>query len=202
MTLQPHLAERRFQAVVIGVSTGGVDALKRVIPALPADFAMPVVVVIHIAPGSGDGLAQLLDGLSPLRVKEADEGDTLTPGVVYVAPANYHLLVERDGRLSLSTDPPVNFARPSIDVLFESAAACFGPALVGVVLTGAAHDGALGLQKIQQMGGCTIIQDPQDAVTDSMPRSALALCQPDYLVPLRELATLLTSLGQDLHDER
>lgn len=189
------IADRRFRAVVIGVSTGGVDALKRVLPALPLAYPLPILVVIHIAPGSGDGLATLLDDLSQLRVKEADEGEALLPGVVYFAPANYHLLVERDGRIGLSTDAPVNFARPAIDVLFESAALCFGAALIGVVLTGAAHDGAAGLARIQQHGGCTIVQDPQDAMTDSMPQSALALCQPDHIVTLRELPALLVDLS-------
>lgn len=195
MKTAPDRAAKRFQAVVIGVSSGGVDALKRLLPALPADYPLPILIVIHIAPGSGDGLALLLDELSEVRVKEADEGEALQPGVVYFAPANYHLLVERDGRMGLSTDAPVNFARPSIDVLFESAAVCFGSALVAVILTGAAHDGAAGLACVQQQGGCTIVQDPRDAMTDSMPKSALALCQPDHLVTLAELPALLLDVA-------
>jgi two-component system chemotaxis response regulator CheB len=186
---------RQFQAIVLGVSTGGVEALKRLLPALPATFPLPLLAVIHLARESDDGLAQLLDTFSAVRVKEADEGESLQPGVVYFAPANYHLLVEKDKRLALSTDPPVHFARPSIDVLFESAAAAFGRALIGIVLTGAANDGAAGLARIKRAGGYAIVQDPDDAEMDSMPRSALELTRPDAVVRLAELADLLLSLA-------
>jgi two-component system chemotaxis response regulator CheB len=185
----------RFRAVVLGVSTGGVDALKRLLPALPADFALPILIVIHIAPGSGDGLARLLDGQTWIRVKEADEGDLATPGMAYLAPPNYHLLVERDGRLSLSTDLPVNCARPSVDVLFESAAQCYGAGLIGVILTGAGGDGALGLACVARMKGYTIVQDPADAPMDSMPTAALAALTADRVVALDALAPLLVELA-------
>lgn len=200
MMARSELSGKHFRAVVMGVSTGGVDALKRLLPALPADYPLPILVVIHIAPGSDNGLALLLDDLSQVHVKEADEGEVLRPGVAYFAPANYHLLVEREGRIGLSTDAPVNFARPSVDVLFESAANCYGAGLVGVVMTGAAHDGAAGLARIQQRGGFTIVQDPEDAVTDSMPKSALALCQPDRIVTLAQLPALLIELAQQVDE--
>jgi two-component system chemotaxis response regulator CheB len=132
----------QFRAVVIGVSTGGVTALKRLLGGLPADFPVPVLIVAHIMPESDDGLAVLLDSLCAIRVKEADEQESMLPGVVYLAPANYHLLVERGGVLALSIDPPVCFARPSVDVLFESAAEAFGSELIGVILTGAGFDGS------------------------------------------------------------
>ncbi|MES2047432.1 MAG: chemotaxis protein CheB [Pseudomonadota bacterium] len=183
---------KRFRAVVLGVSTGGVDALKRLLPALPAAYSLPVLVVIHMAPGSGDGLAKLLDELAEIHVKEADEGEFIKAGVVYLAPANYHLLLESNGQLALSIDTVVNFARPAIDVLFESAAASFGSALIGVILTGAANDGARGLERIRQLGGYTIVQDPADALMDSMPRNALA--HADRVVRLDELPALLTYL--------
>lgn len=185
---------KRFCAVVLGVSTGGVDALKRLLPALPATYSLPVLVVIHMAPGSGDGLAKLLDELSDIQVKEADEGEFAKAGVVYLAPANYHLLLESNGQLALSIDPVVNFARPAIDVLFESAAASYGPALIGVILTGAANDGARGLARIRQSGGYTIVQDPVDAAMDSMPKNALALGSADRVVKLDELPALLSYL--------
>lgn len=188
-----HAAVRRkprFRAIVLGVSMGGVDALQRVLPALPADFALPLLVVIHVSPGSGDGLARLLDSMASLRVKEADEGELPQPGTAYLAPAGYHLLVERDGRLSLSADAPVSFARPSVDVLFESAAACYGGALAGVVLTGAGADGAAGLARIAQLGGYTIVQDPADTVMDLMPRAALARLAPGSPNAIATLATL------------
>ncbi|WP_223149311.1 chemotaxis protein CheB [Pseudoduganella aquatica] len=188
----------RFRAVVLGVSMGGVDALQRVLPALPPDFPLPLLVVIHISPGSGDGLARLLDFTAPLRVKEADEGELPQPGTAYLAPAGYHLLVERDGRLALSADAPVSFARPSVDVLFESAAACYGAALVGAVLTGAGADGAAGLARIAAAGGYTIVQEPADAVMDLMPRAALARLAPgtpNAIATLDRLPLLLQRLA-------
>ncbi|MES2015714.1 MAG: chemotaxis protein CheB [Pseudomonadota bacterium] len=188
-------AAPRFRAVVLGVSTGGVDALKRLLPALPAGFALPILIVIHIAPGSSDGLARLLDGLTQIRVKEADEGELAVPGVAYVAPANYHLLVEPDGRLGLSTDSPVNCARPSVDVLFESAALCYGAGLIGVILTGAGGDGAPGLACVARLGGFTIVQEPGDAQMDSMPSAALAALSADRVVALDALAALLAELA-------
>lgn len=188
---------RRYRAVAIGVSTGGVDALKRVLPALPATFPLPLLVVIHIAAASGDGLARLLDAASPLCIKEADEGELAMPGTVYVAPPDYHMLVELDGRLALALDPPVNFARPSADVLFESACACYGAALIGVVLTGGGFDGACGLAHIGEAGGYTIVQDPERAALDSMPRHALARRAPDSVVTLDELPVLLRRLAAE-----
>lgn len=185
---------RPCKAIVIGVSTGGVTALKQLLPALPTDFPVPVLVVTHITPTADDGLALLLNGHSAIKVKEADEEESLRPGTVYLAPANYHLLVERKGCLALSVDPPVNFARPSVDVLFESAADVYGPALIGIILTGAGNDGSKGLLKIKQRGGVAIVQDPADAELDSMPKRALELLSPDYLVSLKELPALLMRL--------
>ncbi len=188
-------APGRYRAVALGVSTGGVEALRYLLPALPASFALPLLIVIHIAPGSGDGLACLLDQLAQIRVKEADEGELIMSGVAYLAPANYHLLVEPDGRLGLSTDPPVNFARPSVDVLFESAAVHFGAALIGVVLTGAGSDGAGGLARIGALGGYTIVQHPHDARMAAMPDSALAQVRADRMAALAELPALLMQLA-------
>lgn len=185
---------RVFRVIVIGVSTGGVAALKQLLPALPQDFPVPVLVVTHITPTADDGLALLLNAHSAIRVKEADEEETLAPGTVYLAPANYHLLVERKGFLALSVDPPVNFARPSVDVLFESAAEVYGPSLIGIVLTGAGNDGSKGLSMVKQRGGVTVVQDPADAEMDSMPKKALELLSPDYLVSLKELPSLLMRL--------
>ncbi|MDD5284242.1 MAG: chemotaxis protein CheB [Desulfuromonadaceae bacterium] len=185
---------RRFKAVVIGVSSGGVSALKLLLGALPVDFPVPIMVVTHITPDSDDGLAVLLDTYCAIRVKEADEQETATAGTVYLAPANYHLLVERSGNLSFSIDPPVNFARPSVDVLFESAAEAYRTELIGVILTGAGSDGSRGLLKISNFGGLTIVQDPEDAEMDSMPRSALQLLKADHVVRLNEISHLLTRL--------
>lgn len=184
-----------FQAVVIGVSTGGVQALKKLLGPLPADFPLPVLVVQHIGPDAGSGLARLLDEYCLLRVKEADEQDAILPGTVYLAPPNYHLLVERDGCLALSADPHVSYARPSVDVLFESAAEVFGPQLIGIVLTGANSDGSRGLQRVKQHGGLAIVQDPADAEAWQMPQAALAATRVDHVVDLDRMAVLLHQLA-------
>lgn len=191
----PDVLARRFRAVVLGVSTGGVAALRGLLPALPATFPLPILIVSHISPESDDGLAQLLNVFADLRVKEADEGELAEPGVVYLAPANYHLLIDKQCHLELGSDALVNFARPSVDVLFESAAAAFGAALIGVVLTGAGFDGAKGLKRIKDAGGFAIVQHPDDAEMDSMPKSALALLEAARVVTLAELPALLIELA-------
>lgn len=188
-------SQHRFRAVVLGVSSGGVEALKLVIGSLPADFTLPVMVVAHISPEADNGLALLLDELCAIRVKEADELEKAAAGTVYLAPPNYHLQVEKDATLSLSVDPPVRFARPSVDVLFEAAADAFGPALIGVVMTGAGNDGSEGLRRIKDAGGVTVVQDPAGALVDSMPASAIEAVAPDYIVPLERIAPLLVRLA-------
>lgn len=186
---------RQFKAVVIGVSTGGVSALKLLLGALPADYPLPILIVSHITPDADDGLAVLLNTLCAIRVKEADEQEAIKPGTVYLAPANYHLLLERGGTLALSIDPPVNFARPSVDVLFESAAEACGPELIGILLTGAGSDGSAGLLKIQQHGGLTIVQNPADAEMGAMPGRALQLLKADHVARLSEIPGLLLRLA-------
>jgi two-component system chemotaxis response regulator CheB len=183
-----------IRTIALGVSTGGLDALKRLLGALPGDFPVPILIVQHLSPEQESTLASLLNGVSALLVKEADEDESPRAGTVYLAPSNYHLQVEPDGRLSLSTEPPVQFARPSVDVLFETAAAAHGPALAGIVLTGAGSDGSLGLKCIKDRGGTTIVQDPLDATCDAMPRSALLELTPDYVVTLADLPKLLIKL--------
>ena len=195
MTRIKAAAARTFQAVVIGVSTGGVRALQTLLGQLPADFSLPVLVVQHMTPDSGSGFAKLLDDRCALHVKEADEQEIILPGTVYLAPPNYHLLVEPAGFLSLSADPPVSFSRPSVDVLFESAAAVFGPELIGVVLTGANFDGSRGLKAIKQGGGVAIVQDPEDAEAEQMPLAAIAATRVDYVVALDGIAALLQELA-------
>jgi two-component system chemotaxis response regulator CheB len=189
---EPAFAPR---AIVMGVSLGGMEALKRLLGALPAAFPAPVLVVQHLAPDAGNGLAPILDSLCTIRIKEADGGEQPQAGTVYLAPANYHLMVEGDGSLGLSVDPAVNHARPSVDVLFETAAEAFGPRLVGILLTGAGSDGSRGLRTIQRCGGRTLVQDPLEAKAASMPRSALDLMTPDAVLPLDGVATWLLALA-------
>ena len=162
--------------------------------ALPANFPAPLLIVPHISADAGDGLARLLDARCPMRVKEADERELITPGTAYIAPPNYHLLVEKDGSLSFSEDPPVSYARPSIDVLFESAVDVFGPDLVGVILTGANFDGSRGLNSVKRAGGIAIVQDPKDAEAEQMPLAALQATEVDYVVALDGIAPLLQKL--------
>ena len=181
-------------AVAIGVSSGGVSALKILLGALPADFPLPILIVQHISPDAGDGMAKLLNNCCAIRVKEADEQDEILPATVYLAPPNYHLLVEQEGRLALSADPPVSYARPSVDVLFESAAQAYGRGLIGVVLTGANFDGANGARAIKERGGMVVVQDPADAEAKQMPSAALAATQPDHVLPLAEIAAQLQAM--------
>ena len=187
---------RKFQAVVIGASSGGLQALKLILGQLPVDYPLPILIVQHISSDSGDGFAKLLDELCAIRVKEADEEEKILPGTVYLAPPDYHLLVEKEGKLALSADPPVSYARPSIDVLFESAAEIFGPELIGVILTGANFDGSHGLQALKLKGGVAIVQDPAEAEARPMPLAALAATEVDYVLRLDQMALHLVQLAE------
>jgi two-component system chemotaxis response regulator CheB len=184
----------RYRAVVIGASAGGIHAIKAIITALPRDFQLPVVIVQHLSPISDNYWITLMDGMSLLTVKEADEKEKIRKGTIYIAPPNYHLLIERDETFSLSVDPKVNYARPSIDVLFESAADAYTTQLIGVVLTGANNDGALGLRRIKEQGGLAIVQDPRTAESSSMPEAAIAATPVDYILPLEEIIQLLATI--------
>ncbi|MCW0046336.1 MULTISPECIES: chemotaxis protein CheB [unclassified Brevundimonas] len=164
------------RAVVIGASAGAVQALLKILPALPAEFPAPVLVAVHVPADRDNVLAPLLQSRCRVRVKEAEDKEPAAAGVVYFAPSDYHLLVERDGSLALSSDELVNYSRPSIDVLFESAADAYGAGLTGVILTGANTDGAAGLQAVATAGGETIVEDPRQAYASTMPEAALAAC--------------------------
>jgi two-component system chemotaxis response regulator CheB len=178
--------------VVIGASWGGLHAIGTVLGGLPAGFPAAIVIVQHR--GHGDGmLAELLDRVCPLAVREAEDKDPLEPGAVLVAPPDYHLLVEDDS-VSLNVDEPVAFSRPSIDVLLSSAAASHGERTVGVVLTGANGDGASGLRDIRNRGGVAIVQDPAEAERPEMPRAALAACPGAQVRPLAAIAPELAHL--------
>jgi len=178
--------------VVIGVSAGGLRALSTLLPALPKTFPLPVLVVQHRLAESDDFLAHMLNRIAAVRVKEAEEKEQLQPGVVYLAPADYHLLAERNGTLSLSVDAKENYSRPSIDVLFESAAYVWTSSLIGIILTGANSDGAKGLKLIKEKGGTTIIQNPATAEYSEMPRAALAAA--DHVLDLPDIAEFLNRI--------
>jgi two-component system chemotaxis response regulator CheB len=185
-----------YKAIVIGASAGGLTALQEILTPLPANFRLPILVVQHRFPTADDLLTFALNESCRLTVKEADEKDYIEPGYVYVAPPNYHLLVERDRTLSLSADAKVCYSRPSIDVLFESAADVFLSHLIGVILTGANHDGTAGLKKIKQNGGLTIAQDPATAEAEMMPLSAIQAKAVDQILSLADISSLLLQLSQ------
>lgn len=164
------------RAVVIGASAGAVNALSEVLPALPADYPLPVLIVVHIPADRRNMMAPLFQSKCRMKVQEAEDKEPVQPGTIYFAPPDYHLLVEQDGTLALSTDEPVLHSRPSIDVLFESAADAYGGDLVGVVLTGANADGAKGLRAVCDAGGVALIEDPKNAFSDAMPLAAIRAC--------------------------
>ncbi|HEX4608472.1 MAG TPA: chemotaxis protein CheB [Urbifossiella sp.] len=182
-------------AIVVGVSAGAVEALSALLPALPAGYPLPVLVVVHIPPDRSSVLAELFRAKCRVAVKEAEDKEPIAGGTVYFAPPDYHLLVEPDGRLSLSSEEPVLFSRPSADVLFESAADAFGPAVVGVVLTGASADGARGLKAVCAAGGTAVVQHPAGAYAAEMPRAALAACPVASAMTLDQIAAYLARLG-------
>ncbi len=183
------------EAVVIGGSAGSIAALGHILPGLPADFP-PVLVVVHILASSSSSLGKVFQSRCAMRVVEVEPGSPIERGAIYFAPADYHLLVEPTRRCALSIEPPVHFSRPSIDVLFESAADAYGAALAGVLLTGASADGALGLRAIWQAGGQAFVEDPSSAEVGTMPAAALAAVPSARVVTLpRMLAELLGALG-------
>lgn len=180
--------------VVIGGSAGGLGALEAILAGLPADFALPVVVVSHRAPEAPELLAGLLARHTPLEVCEANDKAELRPGCVLVAPSGYHVLVE-PGHLSLSTEAEVRFSRPSIDVAFESAAQAFGREAVGVVLSGANDDGARGLAAIRRAGGTAIVQDPATAEHAAMPAAAVDTARPQWVLAVEDIPGCLVAAG-------
>ena len=183
------------EAIVIGASAGALEALSSLLPGLPADYRLPILVVVHLPPDKTSLLAELLRVRCAIRVREAEDKEPIEPGVAYFAPPDYHLLVEQDKRLSLSDDEPVLFSRPSIDVLFESAADAYGDGLIGVVLTGANSDGANGLKAVVEAGGVAVVQSPGSAYAVAMPEAAIAACLEARVLPVNEIAAYLREVG-------
>ena len=192
--VERSLRGRRVELVVIGGSAGGVDALIGLLPAIPADYKPTVVCILHVPADRDSRLAELFELRAALPVREARDKEPLEPGVIYFAGSGYHLSVERDRCFSLSCEPPVQFARPAIDVLMESAADAYGPLLAGILLTGANHDGAEGMCRIRERGGLTVVQDPTEAQASAMPEEAIRRCAPDLVLPLSGIRALLPML--------
>ncbi|WP_439851328.1 chemotaxis protein CheB [Pseudomonas syringae] len=181
-------------AIVVGASAGGVEALLRIFSTLRPGFSLPILTVLHLPDDRRSQLAHVFQNRLPIPVKEADDKEDIVPGTLYFAPACYHLSVESDRSLSLSQEERVFYSRPSIDILFDSAADAYGSRLAGVLLTGANNDGARGLLQVRKYGGFTVIQDPLQAQASTMPEAALALQSPDYLLSLNDIGRLLVEL--------
>lgn len=168
--------------------------MKTIFALLPNDFSIPVIIVQHISPRSDNEWIKILSEKYGLRIKEADEKEKIENGMIYIAPANYHLLIEKNKTFSLTIDQRVNFARPAIDVLFESAAEVYKDKLIGVVLTGSNNDGAKGLKRIKENGGLLIVQDPKTAESAYMPESAIMATAPENILSLEAIAELLIKI--------
>lgn len=185
---------RRFDAVVMAASTGGIDAVRRVLSQIDRDFSKPILLVQHTASGSGAALCELFAAAGPLPVVEAEPRQPVIGGCVYLAPPAYHLLVEPGPRLALNVDEKVCHVRPSADVLFASAADVWHAALIGVVLTGANDDGAAGMAAIRSRRGLAVVQDPMEAEMPAMPRAVLDRSGADHVLTLDQIGPLLNRL--------
>jgi len=181
----------RYDLVVMGTSTGGLHALTRLLSGLPASFPLPIAIVQHRSRDSDERLSLLLSGASLIPVYEAEDKEPLRSPGVYLGPPDYHLLVEQDS-VALSTEEPVAYSRPSIDVLFESAAYSHGSSVIGVLLTGANQDGTRGLKRIKERGGYVIVQNPDSAESAFMPKHAVKNLLPDRVLHLEQIAVELT----------
>lgn len=182
--------------IAIGASAGGYHVVVDIISQLPADLPVPVFVVIHIPASEPSYLPAILSKVGRLPAIHPEDGVIIEPGYIYIAPPDHHILIS-DSRLAVKRGPKENGFRPSIDALFRSAAYAYGPGAIGVVLSGALNDGTSGLWSIKRLGGIAIVQDPNDALYPSMPRSALEYIEADYKVPSSEMAPLLTRLARE-----
>jgi two-component system chemotaxis response regulator CheB len=196
MTSDPT-PDRTIDAVVIGTSAGGIEALLTLLPALPGRLRASVFVVIHLPPTTPSLLADIFGPRCQVPVREAEDKEAIAPGTVYFAPPDYHLLVDAGRQMALSADDPVRFSRPSIDVLFESAADLYGDRLLGIVLTGANDDGAAGLEAVHLAGGLTVVQRPDEAVASLMVESALQRVPVNHVWSLEQIADFLRMLEVD-----
>ena len=190
--------DERFGAVVIGGSAGSVEALSVLLPALPATLQAAVLVVLHLPRNRPSLLCSIFGSRCVLPLREAEDKEPIVPGTVYFAPPDYHLLVDDGPALALSVDAPVHYSRPSIDVLFESAADVYGSRLIGMLLSGANQDGARGLATIEARGGLAVVQEPGSASVRTMPESALARTTAPHVLAPQQIAAFLNAL----HAER
>ncbi len=191
--LTPELTRQLtgIEALVVGASAGATRALTVLLPGVPARARIPILVVVHLAPSRPSLLTELFAPRCAAQVSEPEDKQPISAGSIWFAPSNYHLLVEGDRTFALSVDEPVNFSRPSIDVLFESAADTFGSRLCAIVLTGANDDGAHGARVVRERGGLVIVQDPSTAEAPQMPSAAISRANPQIIASLPEIAQLI-----------
>ncbi len=183
-----------YQAVVIGASTGSFQALKIILPYLSSDFSLPVIIVVHRHRHSNTNFEHQLSQFSSIQVLQAEPQLPISGPSIFVAPPNYHLLIEEGRTFSLSLEKPVHFARPSIDITFETAAQVYGSGLIGVILTGANEDGSYGLTEIKKKGGVTIVQSPESAAVSEMPTAAINRSAPHKVLAVEEIGPFLNTL--------
>jgi len=188
--------KKHHELIVIGASWGGLDALSTILSPLPSDFPLPILIVQHRPRNQlgSEFFIEFLNRCSQLNVLEPDDKEHIETGNIYLSPSNYHMFVEHKGALALSNDEPVHYSRPSIDLLFESAAESYQQNVIGIILTGANQDGAEGLKVIKAKGGYTLAQAPATAEVDTMPLAAIAAAKPDAILPLKDIAPFLTKL--------
>jgi two-component system chemotaxis response regulator CheB len=184
----------QYEAVVIGVSAGGLGALSVILKALPGNYPLPLIVIQHRAKEERTLLEEILQAKCHISIRQADEKEKIEGGRVYIAPPDYHLLIERDRSFSLTCDEPVNFSRPSIDLSFETASEVYGDKLVGVILTGANSDGAAGIRAVKERGGLTIAQDPASSLFPDMPRAAIDTGSVQRVLTATEIKNFLLDL--------
>jgi two-component system, chemotaxis family, protein-glutamate methylesterase/glutaminase len=192
--LLQNFPKAAFNIVALAASAGGLNALSHVLEELPANFPAPIVIVQHLDPRHRSLMADILNRRTSLQVKQAEEGDVVAAGTVYIAPPNRHLLVNPDTSLSLSQSELVHFLRPSADLLFESVAATYKDKAIAVVLTGTGNDGAMGVEAIHKMGGTVIAQEVETSEFSGMPNAAIQTGTVDFVLPLSNIAAALLSL--------
>ncbi len=185
-----------IKAVVVGASAGGIEAMMQLFCPLPPDYPLPIICVIHLPEHHDSNLAEVFQQWTRIKVMDAEDKASILNGRLYFAPAGYHLLVEEDASFSLSCESPVNYSRPSIDLLMQTAAQAYGAGLLGILLTGANLDGALGMKTIKQLGGFTVVQAPLEAKSGTMPGEAIKLQTPDLIAGLAGIRQILLQLGE------
>jgi two-component system, chemotaxis family, protein-glutamate methylesterase/glutaminase len=187
---------KKYKAIVIGGSAGSFQVLCKILNQLPEDFSLPIIICCHRLKHIRNGFMEALSLKSIKEVREPEDKEPIKRGKVYLAPSNYHMYVEIGHTIGLSTEEMVNNSRPAIDLTFETAAYVYRDKMIGILLTGANKDGALGMKKVKDNGGLTIVQDPAESVVDTMPKSALAITQIDYVFKVEEIIKFLIELNK------